>query len=230
MLYIVGTPIGNLSDLSLRQAKTISSSAIILSEDTRSTGMLLKRIEELFGYRMDPQRKLISYYKDNEFEKLAFVLELLEQGNDIVLISQAGMPLISDPGYLLVREVIKKNLPYTVIPGPTAATTGLIHAGFPFSHFLFYGFLPKKRTDVKKALVQSMESTSGLDKCPCIYYESSARINETLLILDEIAPASDVCVCRELTKMHEESKRGRPGQLKDLSYKGEIVLIVSFHR
>jgi 16S rRNA (cytidine1402-2'-O)-methyltransferase len=116
MLYIVGTPIGNLRDLSLRQAETIHNAKVVLCEDTRSTVFLIQKIRELFGFTENKDRELISYYKDKEFEKLPRAIETLEEGRDIVLISQAGMPLISDPGSLLVREVIRRNIPYTVIP------------------------------------------------------------------------------------------------------------------
>ena len=111
MLYIVGTPIGNMEDLSLRQVKVITSAQIIVTEDTRSTGMVLKRIEELFGMRRNLECRLISYYQEKEFEKLPEIISLLEEGKEMVLMSESGMPLVSDPGYLLVKEVIKEKFP-----------------------------------------------------------------------------------------------------------------------
>lgn len=230
MLYIVGTPIGNLSDLSLRQAKTIAGSSVILAEDTRTTGLLLKKIEELFGFKTDPQRQLISYHKENEFEKLPSVMEMLESGKDLTLISQAGMPLISDPGALLVREAVKRGITLTVVPGPTAVTTALVQCGLPFSHYLFFGFLPKKQSDVRKALNSSKKACFDLEKCVAVYYESPSRINDTLALLNEISPDASVCVCRELTKLHEETVRGNPSELKDKSFKGELVMVVSYNR
>ncbi|MBI4973127.1 16S rRNA (cytidine(1402)-2'-O)-methyltransferase [Candidatus Roizmanbacteria bacterium] len=228
MLYIVGTPIGNMEDLSLRQAKTITSAEIIVTEDTRSTGMLLKRIEELFHLSKKPECRLISYYQDKEFEKLPEIISLLEVGKEIVLISESGMPLISDPGYLLVKEVIKRKIPYTVIPGPTAVVTALAHSGFKLNHFTFFGFLPRKKGDVNKTLLKAQEVSLLLGGSPIVFYESANRLNETLLLLDVVAPNAHVCVCRELTKMYEEILRGTPKELSEMKFRGEIVLVISF--
>lgn len=228
MLYIVGTPIGNMDDLSIRQAKVITSSQIIVTEDTRSTGMVLKRIEELFGMKRNPECRLISYYQEKEFEKLPEIMLLLDEGKEVVLMSESGMPLVSDPGYLLVKEVIKKNIPYTVIPGPTAVVTALAHSGFKLSHFTFFGFLPRKKGDVNKALMKAKEVSLLLDHAPIVFYESANRLNETFLLLDAIASNAQVCVCRELTKMYEEIMRGTPKELSEKKYRGEIVLVVSF--
>lgn len=228
MLYIVGTPIGNMEDLSLRQAKTITSAQIIVTEDTRSTGMLLRRIEELFGMKRNPEYQLISYYQEKEFEKLPEIISLLEEGKEVVLMSESGMPLVSDPGYLLVREVIKRKIPYTVIPGPTAVVTALAHSGFKLSHFTFFGFLPKKKGDVNKALLKAQEVSVLLGHSPIVFYESANRLNETLLLLHAISPNAQVCVCRELTKMYEEVLRGTPKELSERKFRGEIVLVISF--
>lgn len=228
MLYIVGTPIGNMEDLSIRQAKTITSAEIIVTEDTRSTGMLLKRIEELFGMKKNSECRLISYYQEKEFEKLPEIMSLLEENKEVVLMSESGMPLVSDPGYLLVKEVIKRRIPYTVIPGPTAVVTALAHSGFKLNHFSFFGFLPRKKGDVNKALLKAKEVSLLLDGSPIVFYESANRLNETLLLLDAIAPGALVCVCRELTKMYEEIIRGTPKELSDKKFRGEIVLVVSF--
>lgn len=228
MLYIVGTPIGNMEDLSLRQAKTITSAQVIVTEDTRSTGMVLKRIEELFGLKKHPECRLISYYQEKEFEKLPEIMLLLEEGKEVVLMSESGMPLISDPGYLLVKEVIKRNIPYTVIPGPTAVVAALAHSGFKLNHFTFFGFLPRKKGDVNKALLKAQEISLLLDHSPIVFYESANRLNETLLLLDTIAPSAQVCVCRELTKMYEEIMRGTPKELGEKKFRGEIVLVIAF--
>lgn len=230
MLYIVGTPIGNLNDLSLRQAKTIAQAAIILTEDTRTTGILIARIEELFGLKANPDRRLIPYHKDNEFEKLPEVMDMLEGGQDLVLISQAGMPLISDPGALLIREAAKRSIAMTSVPGPTAVTTALALCGIPFSRFLFYGFLPKKTNDVKKALASAAQACSAAEKCVCVFYESPQRIAGTLSLLNGLDPGADVCICRELTKLHEEIIRGKPLELAAKTYKGELVMVVGFNR
>lgn len=230
MLYIVGTPIGNMEDLSIRQAQTITSAEIIVTEDTRSTGMLLKRIEELFHLNKHPSSRLISYYQEKEFEKLPEIISLLEEGKKMVLMSESGMPLISDPGYLLVKEVIKRKIPYTVIPGPTAVVTALAHSGFKLNHFTFFGFLPRKKGDVNKSLLKAKEVSLLLDHSPVVFYESANRLNETLLLLGAIAPDAQVCVCRELTKMYEEIMRGTPKELSEKRFRGEVVLVVSFSK
>ncbi|HLL61398.1 MAG TPA: SAM-dependent methyltransferase, partial [Candidatus Nitrosocosmicus sp.] len=152
MLHIVGTPIGNLDDLSYRQAQTLGLADIILTEDTRSATAVLNKIPDLFGISLSPNQKLIPYYKEKEFEKLPQIIGWLEEDKNIALISESGLPLISDPGLLLIKTVIKKNIPYTVIPGPTAVTTSLLYSGFDPQNFMFLGFLPKKRNEICKII------------------------------------------------------------------------------
>ena len=146
----------------------------------------------------------------------------------MVLMSESGMPLISDPGYLLVKEVIKRKIPYTVIPSPTALVTALAHSGFKLNHFTFFGFLPRKKGDINKALLKAQEVSLLLDHAPVVFYESANRLNETLLLLDSIASNAQVCICRELTKMYEEIIRGTPKELSEKKFRGEIVLVVAF--
>ena len=143
MLYVVATPIGNLDDLSIRQAKTLATSDIILAEDTRSAHTLLDAIKKRFILPVTCST-VWSYYKEKEFEKLPEIIELLKQNKNISLISEAGTPLISDPGYLLVKNCIQRNLPMTVIPGASAITTALIYSGFNPHQHMFFGFFPKK--------------------------------------------------------------------------------------
>src|SRR3972149_11609987 len=144
MLFIVATPIGNLDDLSIRRAKTLASSDVILAEDTRSAQTLLDAIKKRF---MLPVTCSIiwSYYKEKEFEKLPEIIDLLKQEKNISLISEAGIPLVSDPGYLLVKTCVQKNIPLTVIPGPSAITTALIYSGFNPQQHMFLGFFPQKQ-------------------------------------------------------------------------------------
>lgn len=226
MLYVVGTPIGNLDDLSIRQAKTIAGAEIILTEDTRSTGNLLKKIKDLFDLSPNPQQRLISYYKEREFEKLPEIIEMLEDDKNIVLISESGMPLVSDPGYLLVNTLIKKNIPFEVIPGPTAIETALVYSGFNPQNHMFIGFFPKKKSELIKIFNQFIQIKTIMPKIVFVGYESPMRINETLNILSEIIPSTEVAVCRELTKKFEEVVRGNPSDLSKRNYKGEITLII----
>lgn len=226
MLYIVGTPIGNLDDLSLRQADIISSSDIVLTEDTRSTGLLLKRINEVFHFPINKNQRLISYYREKEFEKLPEVVELVEKGLKVCLISQAGMPLISDPGYLLVKTIIKKGLHFTVVPGPSAIVNALILSGFNPGNFCFLGFLPRKKSELVRCIDTSEKIREISPEMKIIFFESPNRIGETLKILDERIPERNIAICREMTKKFEEVVRGKPGELLDRNYKGEIVLVI----
>jgi len=226
MLNIVGTPIGNLDDLSLRAAKTIASSDIILAEDTRSAHILLNFIKSSFMLRVTCSM-IWSYYKDVEFQKLPEILELLKDGKNITLISESGMPLISDPGFLLVKNCIKNNISITVIPGPTAVTTALIYSGFEPENFMFLGFLPKGESKVNQCINTLIQTKKLFKKIVFVFYESPKRINNTLEILSRLLPESEVCICRELTKKFEEISRGHPAQLLTRTYRGEITILLT---
>lgn len=227
MLYVVGTPIGNLEDLSIRQAKSIVEADIILAEDTRSTGFLVEKIKQLFTLVPSHNQRLISYYKEREFEKLPEIINLLKESKNIVLISQAGMPLISDPGSLLIKTSIDEQIPITVVPGPTAFTTALVASGFSFDSFTFLGFLPKKESLLKKLLLKINDIKNILPKTVFTAYESPERVNKTLEILNELMPDSKVVIAREMTKKFEEVVRGAPSELINRTYKGEITLVIS---
>ncbi len=226
MLFIVSTPIGNLDDLSIRQAKILSLSDVVLAEDTRSTGILLQQISKKFNFSRNPSQKLISYYKEKEFEKLPEIIKMLVDGKTVSLVSESGMPLISDPGYLLVKTVIKQGLSFTVVPGASASTTALIYSGFPTDQFLFLGFLPKKRSQKAKFLNSLKQIKKILPDLTTVFYESPKRVAETMEILNEIMPEVEVCICRELTKMFEEIIRAKPKELINKSYKGEITVVL----
>jgi len=233
MLFVVATPIGNLEDLSIRQAKTLASSDIILAEDTRSAAILLQQIVQKFNLALNPSQKLISYYKEKEFEKLPEILNRLKEGKKISLISQSGMPLISDPGYLLTKACIKEKLPFTVIPGPSAVTTALVHSGFNSSKFIFLGFFPKKQSQI----IQLIKRMSNIKKFfPDIifaFYESPQRINRTLQCFTKLVFSQetlnwnpDIVICREMTKKFEEIIRGKAKDLIQRKYKGELTIVI----
>ena len=227
MLYIVGTPIGNLDDITLRQAKTLALADVILSEDTRSAHTLLQGIRERFNIEFIREPVIRSYYKDNEFNKLSPVIDDLLDGKTICLISEAGMPLVSDPGLLLVKTCIKQQIEFTVIPGATAATTALIYSGVNPDHHMFIGFLPKK-TSAIQSLLNLMKELKKVDRdLVFICYESPHRLQETLQIFHQSIPDAEVCICRELTKKFEEISRGKPSELLNRDYKGEITLVIS---
>lgn len=227
MLSFVATPIGNLEDISVRQARTITQADIILAEDTRSAQTLLHAIENLLDLKPKDGQQIVSYYKDKEFEKLSYVIDQLEAGYSVVLITEAGMPVISDPGYLLMKTIIQRGIPYEVIPGSSAVTTALLHTGFKTDQFMFVGFFPKKYGQLR-ALLQKFIETKGLFKdIALVAFESPHRIHDTLRIIDEEMPESDVVVARELTKKFEEIQRGKARELIDKDYKGEITIVIN---
>ncbi len=228
MLYVVGTPIGNLNDLSFRQAKTLAEAEIILTEDTRSTGLLLQRVKELFNFEINSSQKLVSYYKEKEFEKLPQIIEWLrDDEKEIALVSEAGMPGISDPGYLLIKHVIKRQLPYTVIPGPTAVTTALLHSGFDSQQFMFLGFLPKKENDIKKIFTKLLEIKKIMPEVTFVAFDSPNRVNDTMRLIDMISPEWNICIVREMTKKFEEVLRGTASELIEKEIRGEVTLVIS---
>lgn len=228
MLKIVGTPIGNLSDLSLRQAEAILTADVILAENTGSAGILLQQIPLMFPDLADlrnPELRVMGFHKDNEFQKLSEVLDLIEQDINMVMISEAGMPLVADPGYALVKHLVKQNIAFEVVPGPTAVDMAVVYSGFNPSQFTFLGFLPKKPNEKKKLFSTMLKDVMVM---PLVFYESPFRIVETLKILEELHPTAQVVICRELTKKFEEISRGTPAELKTREYKGEITLVIQF--
>ncbi len=216
-LFVCATPIGNLEDTSARLIRTLSEADIIAAEDTRRTNNLLQ------SYNI--KTPLMSFHEHNIQKQLPRLTAMLEDGKNIALVSDAGMPCISDPGYELVCACIEQKLPISVIPGPTACVTALALSGLPTERFVFEGFLPrgKKERDRILAALENEPRTF-------ILYEAPHRLNETLTVLYERLGDRRAAVVRELTKRHEEIRRGR---LKELSQYftehqplGEIVLVI----
>ncbi len=228
MLYIVSTPIGNLDDISLRQAKTLMSSDVILAEDTRSARILLEAIEKRFPQLTanKPQLTILSYYKEKEFEKLPEVIEYLKEGKNLSLISESGTPLVSDPGSLLIKTCIKRGIPFTAIPGASALISGLVLSGFNTSQFIFLGFFPKKPSEKLKFVKKLRSIKEIFADVSIVFYESSLRINETFQSFIKLGWDPEAAVCREMTKKFEEIVRGKASDLATKSYKGELTIVL----
>ncbi|MCK4920335.1 MAG: 16S rRNA (cytidine(1402)-2'-O)-methyltransferase [Bacteroidales bacterium] len=217
-LFVVPTPIGNLKDLSFRAIEILKEVDYILAEDTRKTGILLKHF--------DIQSHLRSHHKFNEHKTSGKVILDLQSGKNIALVSDAGTPGISDPGFLLVRECLKAEIEVETLPGPTAFVPALINSGLPSDRFIFEGFLPPKKGRNKR-----LESLREDDRT-MIFYESPYRLIKTLNQFKEIfGDERIVSVSREISKIYEENRRGSLKEVishfQDKNIKGEIVIILS---
>lgn len=226
MFYIVGTPIGNIEDISFRAVKILTMSDVILCEDTRTFNVFYYRIQNLFNVHPINNQKIISYYRDKEFEKLPLIIAYLKENKNIALVTESGMPAISDPGNILINQLIKMNIPFTAVPGPTAFVTATALSGLPTDDLLFLGFFPKKTSSLIQLIKQLNQTKNVLETLTVAFYESPYRINKTLGILNQLIPQVDICICREMTKKFEEIIRGKPSQLIDKKYKGEITVIL----
>jgi len=217
ILYIVGTPIGNLEDITLRALRILKEVDCIAAEDTRTARKLLGRYEI--------KTPTISYYDAEERQKSRRLVARLNSGESIALISEAGMPGISDPGYRVVSEAIKAGIPVVPIPGPSASLAGLVVSGLATARFAFEGFLPRSPAALKKKLFLLRDEERTI-----IFYESPRRLRKTLRAVRDVFGERKVVVARELTKIFEEVIRGTAGevidQLAGREIKGEIVLLV----
>ncbi|MBT8036982.1 MAG: 16S rRNA (cytidine(1402)-2'-O)-methyltransferase [Verrucomicrobiae bacterium] len=217
MIQFVPTPIGNRADITLRALDVLREADIIACEDTRHSRPLLKH------YEID--KPLISLHDHNEARRLPELIAKAQEGVEIAVISDAGMPLISDPGYRLIQACLENEVPYTVLPGPSAVLTALAGSGFPCHSFSFDGFLSVKKGKRRKALEAAIASNKT-----SLFFESPHRIASTLEILTSINPELPVCVARELSKKFETYHRGSASTLweyfKQHPAKGEIVLLL----
>ena len=218
-LFLVATPIGNLSEASPRVIETLKNVAVIACEDTRNSLKLLTHF--------DIHTRMIAYHNFNEEESSNGIIKLLSEGNDIALISDAGYPLISDPGYELVNRVIEEGYNIVTVSGPNAALNALVASGLETTHYLFYGFLSPKLSQARKELEDLKEFPYTM-----IFYEAPHRIEKTLENMHEVFGERKAVLARELTKLHEEYHRGNLKELcklKDL--KGEMVVVVEgYHK
>ena len=215
-LYLIATPIGNLKEMSPRALETISEMDIIAAEDTRNAFSLLAN----FGIK----KELFSLREHNEIEASKHLLDKINQGKKVAYMSDAGYPGISDPGYLLVQEMIKNDINVSTISGSSAFINALVASGLETKHFFFYGFLPAKENEAKEEILSLKDKKETL-----IFYEAPHRISKTLNLLREGLGNRDVCLARELTKLNEEYIRGTLDELltiDEATIKGEIVLII----
>ena len=212
-LTVCPTPIGNLEDVTLRVLSALREADVVACEDTRRTRTLLDR----YGVNA----KLVSYHEHNEEQRSSELVERMRSGAQVALVSDAGMPLVSDPGYVLVRACVAAGLEVEVLPGPSAALAALVASALPADRWRFAGFLPRKAGELRRVLAE--------DGGTLIAFESPKRVPATLVVAAELDPERAVAVCRELTKVHEEVVRGTAAELAaryvDAPPRGEVVLV-----
>lgn len=214
MIYFVATPIGNLNDISLRALETLKNVQVIACEDTRTSKVLLDKFEI-------KNKLLVSYHKFNEQESSQNIIKLASEGKDIAVISDAGMPGISDPGNILAKKLVEAKIDFTVIPGANALTTALVLSGFDSRNFFFAGFLPEKKVEKDKLLSQISTLSSTL-----IFYVSSHNIKKDIQYLFEQLGNRKACLVKELTKVFETKYYFSLSSLPEIDERGEFVLIV----
>ena len=216
-LIVCPTPIGNLQDMTPRVRRALGDADLVACEDTRRTGLLFDRLE-IFRPR------LVSYHEGNEADRADQLAQQVERGAKVALISEAGTPVISDPGYRLVRACIQRDLDIEVLPGPSAVITALVASGLPANRWRFEGFLPRREGELERVL-RSAETV--------VAFESPRRLPQSLAALAALAPNRPAAVCRELTKLHEEVARATLAELARrfrADVKGEVVVVIAAAR
>ncbi len=215
-LYVVGTPIGNLEDISLRALRILRQVDLIAAEDTRTTRKLLAR----YGI----ETPLTSYHEHNKLTKLDYLLKTLRE-KDVALVSEAGMPGLSDPGYELIRAAIERGIPVVPVPGPSALVTALVVSGLPTDSFVYLGFLPRRREE-RRRLLESV----ARERRTLVAFEAPHRLLATLADLKEVLGDRRIAIARELTKVHEEVWRGTTGEalarFEETPPRGEFTLVI----
>jgi 16S rRNA (cytidine1402-2'-O)-methyltransferase len=222
-LVLCPTPLGNLADITLRALDALRSADVIACEDTRRTRVLLER----HGVPLPPAPGLVSFHEHNERARAEELVARIQAGATVVLVSDAGTPLISDPGFALLQAALAAGLEVEALPGPSAVMTALVASGLPAERFRFVGFLPRKRGELERLLGGGTADT-------LVAFESPARLAATLAALAELDPQRPAAVCRELTKLHEEVRRGCAAELAahyaEHAPRGEIVLVLGAPR
>ncbi|HEX7456135.1 MAG TPA: 16S rRNA (cytidine(1402)-2'-O)-methyltransferase [Candidatus Nanoarchaeia archaeon] len=218
-LYIVATPIGNLKDITLRAIEILGEVDLILAEDTRKTSQLLSK------YNIS--KPLESFHEHNEEKKIDHVLTMLRSGDNIAVVSDAGTPTLSDPGFKLVREVIRNEIKVVPIPGASSILASLVASGLPTDQFTFVGYFPKK-VGKQQELLTYIDKALSLKPATIILFESPFRVKKTLSLLTQRFPDKNVVFARELTKVHEEFIRGKVSKVNemDIKSKGEFTILL----
>jgi|SRR3990167_7150519 len=223
-LYIVATPIGNLQDITLRAIKLLKETEYIACEDTRTANILLKSIGA------EKNKFLISYFEGNEDARIPKIINLLKNGKDVALITDAGTPGISDPGFRVVRSALNEGIAVRTLPGPSAGISGIVISGLPTDKFIFLGFPPQKEAN-RKRLFTSLKEVLKIIEATVIIYESPHKILRTLKNLEEIFGNIEIVIERELTKIHEEVVRAKISEfiekLNKNKIKGELIILFS---
>lgn len=218
ILYLVPTPVGNLEDITYRALRILKEADLIIAEDTRTTGILLKHFEI--------KNAMWAYHKFNEHQAVAGVIDRLKAGDTVAVVSDAGTPGISDPGFLVAREAVKAGIEVSCLPGATAFVPALVASGLPCDRFCFEGFLPPKKGRATRLALLAEEMRT------MIFYESPHRLVKTLVQFAEVFGAErQVAVCREISKVHEEIRRGTLAEVtsyyESAEPRGEIVIVLS---
>jgi len=218
ILWVVATPLGNVDDLSPRARDVLSDADVILAEDTRRTGMLFKRLD------LERHGRLMSFFEHNEDKRLPRVLEYLEEGMHVALVSDAGTPLLSDPGFALVRACRERGLEVSPVPGPSAPVAALSASGMPPLPYTFLGFPPRKKSQTEKLFTAHRDTGATL-----VFFERKSRLKGTLTIAHDILGDREFCVARELTKEYEEFISGSLGDLDSMDFelRGELTVIIA---
>ena len=215
--YLVSTPIGNLGDLSPRAIEVLKTVDLILAEDTRRTKIIMSKHGIATRVR--------SFHDHNKEKVAPEVLRQLDGGACVALVSDAGTPAISDPGYYLVRMLVERGIEFTVVPGPSAILAALVISGLPTDRFTFFGYIPRKKSEREKAILEA-----GEGRGTAIFFESPHRLLKTLGVFEGLIPEREIVIARELTKIHEEVRRGTASELLEYfsarGVKGEIVILV----
>jgi 16S rRNA (cytidine1402-2'-O)-methyltransferase len=219
-VLLAATPLGRAADASARLRTALAETPVIAAEDTRRLRRLCQDLE------VTPRGRIVSFFEANETRRVPQLLDALRAGEDVLVVTDAGMPSVSDPGYRLVAAAVEEQIPVTALPGPSAVTTALAVSGLPVDRFCFEGFLPRRAGERRQALAALADEPRTL-----VFFEAPHRLGDTLADLAaEFGPDRSAAVCRELTKTYEEVRRGRLGELAEWAageVRGEITLVVS---